>query len=221
MESLSEALKHFLQMWGELSFISAIVVGALVIVLSLAPVPRTTVNIAIGAVFGFSAMPIIMVSNAIGAAVAFLLARHLFFVRLQGFANGRPRLRTLMQAVDDEGWRLVALLRLGSGVPGVVQNYLYGLTNIPLWTCTAMTLIFTIPQIWVHIYLGVVGRDALEQKAPNLDLMVTVVTVVVVLCVIALVSRRMRIALRDRNGRPVGSADARGRNAFAKSWRRE
>jgi hypothetical protein len=56
MESLSEALKHFLQMWGELSFISAIVVGTLVIVLSLAPIPRTTVNIAVGAVFGFSAM---------------------------------------------------------------------------------------------------------------------------------------------------------------------
>jgi hypothetical protein len=72
-----------------------------------------------------------------------------------------------------------------------------------------MTLIFTIPQIWVHIYLGVVGRDALEQKAPNLDLMVTVVTVVVVLCVIALISRRMRIALRDRNGRPVGSLNGK------------
>jgi hypothetical protein len=71
-----------------------------------------------------------------------------------------------------------------------------------------MTLIFTIPQIWVHIYLGVVGRDVLEQKAPNLDSMVTVLTVVVVLCVIALISRRMRIALRDRNGRPV--SDARG-----------
>jgi hypothetical protein len=28
------------------------------------------------------------------------------------------------------GWRLVAL-RLGSGIPDVVQNYLYGLTSIP------------------------------------------------------------------------------------------
>src|SRR3954470_17875267 len=128
--AFSEALTHFLQMWGELSFVSALVVGLLVVVLSLAPVPRTAVNIAIGAVFGFPAMPVIMVSNAVGAAVAFLLARYLCFDLLQRFANGRPRLRALLNAVDGEGWRLVALLRLGSGVPGVLQNYLYGLTKI-------------------------------------------------------------------------------------------
>src|SRR5262249_62125780 len=124
-----------------------------VIVLSLAPIPRCTVNIAVGAVFGFSAMPVIMVRNAIGAGVAFLLARHLFFDRLQGFANGRPRLRTLMQAIDDEGWRLVALLRLGSGGPGGGQNFLFRLTDIPLLTCTAKNPTFCIPPRLGHLYL--------------------------------------------------------------------
>ncbi len=203
MESLLQALTHFLQRWGELSFASAIVVGALVIVFSLLPVPRTTVNIAIGAVFGFPAMPVIMVSNAIGAAVAFVLARYFLFDLLQQFVKSRPRLWALMQAVDAEGWRFVALVRLGSGIPGVVQNYLYGLTSIPLSTCTAMTFIFTIPQIWVHVYLGALGRDALERKAPNLNLIVILGTVLTVLCVVALVNRRMRAALRSA---PAGPA---------------
>ena len=88
--SFLEVLTHFLQKWGELSFVSALVVGILVIVLSLVPVPRALVNIAIGAVFGFPAMPVIMVSNAIGAAVAFLLA---------GYRSPRRRGRADLQAL--------------------------------------------------------------------------------------------------------------------------
>ena len=198
MESpLIAALTDFLQKWGELDWTSALVVASLIVALSLVPIPRSTVNIAVCAVFGFPIMPVIMLSNAAGAALAFLLARYFFFDGLQRFAHARPRLRAVMNAIDAEGWRIVALLRLGGPLPGVVQNYLYGLTRIPLWACTVLTLIFTIPQIWVHLYLGAIGREALEQKAPNFNLMVNALTAAVVLCVIALLTRRLRAALRS------------------------
>jgi len=195
--SLVEAVTHFLQRWGELNWASALVVAGLIITLSLVPVPRSAVNIAVGAVFGFSSMPVIMASNAAGAALAFLLARYFFFDSLQRFATGRARLRALLGALDAEGWRIVALLRLGSGVPGVMQNYMFGLTRLPLWMCTAVTLIFTIPQIWVHVYLGTMGSGVLENKASDFDVAINLVTAAVVLCVVLLLVRRMRTALRS------------------------
>jgi hypothetical protein len=67
-------------------------------------------------------------------------------------------------------------------------------------------LVFTIPQIWVHVYLGTIGRAALENKGSALDVAVNAVTVVVVLCAVALITRRMRAALRAAGSR--ASVDA-------------
>jgi uncharacterized membrane protein YdjX (TVP38/TMEM64 family) len=194
--SLTETVMQFLQRWGELTWTSAFVVAALLVALSLVPIPRVPVHIAIGAAFGFWSIPLIMVSNATGAALAFLLSRYCLFDRLQRFADERPRLRALLDAIDSEGWRFVALLRLGSGVPGVMQNYMFGLTRIPLWTCTIM-MVFTVPAIMVHVYLGTIGRHALESKAADIDLAIQLVTAVVVVSVVTLIVRRMRVALRS------------------------
>lgn len=194
--SFSEHLTAFLQRWGELDFISATVVAAIIIILSLIPIPRSGVNIVIGAVFGFPVIPVIVLSNAAGAALPFLLARYFLAARLRRLTDRNPKLRAVMNAVDSEGWRIVALLRLGGPLPGVMQNYLYGLTRIPLTTCTVMTLIFAIPQIWVHVYLGSLGRDALEQRLPNPDFMLGAVTCLVTITGIALITHRMRAALK-------------------------
>jgi len=47
------------------------------------------------------------------------------------------------------------------------------------------------------MYLGTIGREAFEQKAPNFNLMVNVLTAAAVLCVIALLRQRLRAALRS------------------------
>src|SRR5262249_59395767 len=104
MESpLIAALTDFLQKWGELDWTSALVVASLIVALSLVPIPRSTVNIAVGAVFGFPLMPVIMLSNAAGAPLAFLLAARFFFCGHLRSAPSRPPLpRVLATPRADE-----------------------------------------------------------------------------------------------------------------------
>ena len=62
-------------------------------------------------------------------------------------------LRAIARAVDDEGWRIIALMRLGAPLPSAVQNYLFGLTNINIVTYAVATLIFSSPQVILCAFL--------------------------------------------------------------------
>src|SRR5205085_2456817 len=62
---------------------------------------------------------------------------------------------------DEEGWRVVALLRFASPVPNAVQNYVFGLTRIGFLPFAVTTLVFSIPQVLLYVYLGSAGRAVL------------------------------------------------------------
>ena len=91
----------------------------------LVPVPRTFLTLAAGVVYGMAAIPIIMPATTAGCLIAFLLARYLFAERLWRFVERKPKLTAIMNAVDAEGWRIVALCRLASPIPSTIQNALW------------------------------------------------------------------------------------------------
>jgi uncharacterized membrane protein YdjX (TVP38/TMEM64 family) len=99
-------------------------------VASFVLIPRTFLCLGAGASFGLSAILIILPSTMLGGMLAFLLARYLLAERVQVYIGRRPRLLRVAAAVDQEGWRIVALLRFASPVPNSIQNYVFGLTRI-------------------------------------------------------------------------------------------
>ena len=68
-------------------------------------------------------------------------------------------MRVIADAVDEEGWRIVALLRFASPTPSSVQNYVFGVTRIGFWPYTLASIVFVIPQTVFYVYLGSVGRS--------------------------------------------------------------
>jgi uncharacterized membrane protein YdjX (TVP38/TMEM64 family) len=138
----------------------------------------------------------VLLSTTAGGIIAFLLARHLFAGPLQRELNRRPRLRLIADAVDSEGWRIVALLRFWSPVPTVVQNYVFGLTRIGFWPFTWATLFFSFPQIAAYIFLGASGRAVLvEDTSSTLSRALMAMAVVSVAAIVILIARRMRKGL--------------------------
>ena len=79
-----------------------------------------------------------------------------------------------MNAVNAEGWRIVALCRLASPIPSTIQNAIFGLTRIELWPYLWATFLFTIPQTILYVYLGAIGKAALlgESEGVNLGVMI-------------------------------------------------
>ncbi len=153
---------------GAASWDSAVllaVFGALFLASGLTFIPRPVVCIAAGLIYGIAAFPFILTASTLSAVAAFLLARYFFRARVMRMIERRSLLKTLVQAVDAEGWRLLGLLRLASPVPGFVSNYSFGVTGMGLGVYTLTTALGSAPQIFIYLYLGSIGKIAMEDSA--------------------------------------------------------
>jgi uncharacterized membrane protein YdjX (TVP38/TMEM64 family) len=175
---VTDILVEWLRSFGALSLTSGVAVTLVFAVAAFVFVPRTFLTLAVGGLYGLAVMPLIVIGATAGSALAFLLARYFVAEHVQRWIDRHPSLRVIANAVDAEGWRIVALLRFASPTPSSVQNYLFGVTRIGFWPYALASLVFTIPQTVFYVYLGSVGRSLLlgDLSSP-LGIMVTLVGV--------------------------------------------
>jgi uncharacterized membrane protein YdjX (TVP38/TMEM64 family) len=143
---------------------SSMILALIFFAASFVMIPRTFLCLAAGAGFGLPVVMIILPSTMLGGVLAFLLARYLLAERVQIYIDRRPRFRRVVSAVDQEGWRIVALLRFASPIPNAVQNYVFGLTGIGFLPFAITTFVFSVPQIILYVYLGSVSRVVVLDK---------------------------------------------------------
>jgi uncharacterized membrane protein YdjX (TVP38/TMEM64 family) len=194
---VTEALVEFLRRWGELNPTSAAVLACVFVAGGFVPVPRTFLALAAGVVYGMAAVPIIMPATTAGCLIAFLTARYLFAGWLWRAVQDKPKLIAIMNAVEAEGWRIVALCRLASPLPSTAQNALFGLTRIGVWPYVWSTFVFTIPQVLLYVYLGSIGKAALLGETASLNLGVMAAGGITFLLVILIITRRVRASMRE------------------------
>jgi len=105
---------------------------------------------------------IVLVGNAIGAAISFALSRwvgqHWFRRRL----SGNALLRALEPVVEREGWKIIVLTQLHPLFPTSLINYFYGLTRIPFRTYMFWTSVGRAPGLFLYVYLGTLGQLGLN-----------------------------------------------------------
>ncbi|WP_316163844.1 TVP38/TMEM64 family protein [Bradyrhizobium sp. SZCCHNRI20481] len=189
----------FIELITALQSAPLISMGALIIALvvgSLVFVPRPPLCIAGGLMLGFAAIPIAAFAATAGAVLGFLTSRHLLRSRFARAAQRRPVWQAAVEATNHEGWRLIVLLRLASPVPGTITNCLFGLSQIGLFPYTAATFFGQLPQIVMFVYMGAVGRSALNERG---DSVVSLAMLMLGLCLtgfgIARVVRRAGVLL--------------------------
>jgi uncharacterized membrane protein YdjX (TVP38/TMEM64 family) len=158
---VTDVLMEWLRGFGGLSLISSVAVVLLFVIAAFVFIPRTFLTLGVAGIYGFSAIPLVMIGATTGSILAFLLARYLFSDRVQRWIDRHRSLRAIANAVDAEGWRVVALLRFASPTPSSVQNYVFGITRIGFWPYALATFIFTMPQTVLYAYLGAAGRSFL------------------------------------------------------------
>ena len=194
---MTDSIVEFLRQWGELGPTSAAVLALVFVAGGVVPVPRTFLTLAAGVVYGMAAVPVIMPATTIGCLIAFFAARYLFAGPLWHALKDKPKPIAVMNAVEVEGWRIVALCRLASPIPSMVQSALFGLTRITVWPYTWATFIFTIPQIVLYVYLGAVGKAALLGEAEGLNLGIMAFGGITFLVVVLIITRRVRASMRE------------------------
>lgn len=122
--------------------------------------PGTVLTLVGGALFGPLWGTLWNLTGAtMGAALAFLIARHLgadWVVRHAG-----PRLQRINDGVASEGWRFVALVRLVPLFPFNLLNYALGFSRISFGSYVVASWVFMLPGAFAYTWLGHTGRTAL------------------------------------------------------------
>src|SRR5262245_10962626 len=132
---LSSSLADFFQgMIDRLGLWAPVLYGLFYAVAVVALVPASPLTILAGALFGpVVGVVVVSLASTTGAALAFLVARYLARNAVARRVQKDPRYAAIDRAIGEEGWKIVALLRLSPAVPFNLQNYLYGLTAIGFW----------------------------------------------------------------------------------------
>jgi uncharacterized membrane protein YdjX (TVP38/TMEM64 family) len=194
-------LVRYLESFGKLDAGGSAALAAVFIIAAFLPMPRTLLVLGAGAAFGFGALAVMVPSTTLGSVMAFMLVRVLLRNWVQRLTDNRPNWGIIAQAVNDEGWRIVALMRFWGPLPSSAQNYLFGLTNIGLLPYSLTTLVFALPQTVLYAYLGASGRSILlDDRSSPLSLIWIGMAVITILAIIYLVSRRISFILRHRPG---------------------
>jgi uncharacterized membrane protein YdjX (TVP38/TMEM64 family) len=100
------------------------------------------------------------ISATLGASAAFLVGRYFARGKVREWLVERLRYRAVDKAIGEEGWKVVALLRLSPLVPYNLMNYFCGMTQISLVTYVTAMLLGTIPVPAMYVYMGLVGHAA-------------------------------------------------------------
>ncbi|MGI8525488.1 MAG: TVP38/TMEM64 family protein [Pseudolabrys sp.] len=154
---LGEWIKAF-GMWIEgFGIAGAVVFGLVYIAATLVLAPAGLLTIAAGVAFGWWALPLVLISATAGATAAMVIGRYLLRDKVREAIKGRRNFSAAVEAVDEEGWKVLVLLRLSPAVPFGAQNYLAGLTDITLATYVAATAGGIAPGTLLYVYLGVIG----------------------------------------------------------------
>lgn len=159
IDTALEALKQWiagLGPWGPAIF-------ALIYALwAVAFLPGSALTLAGGAIFGIAWGFVAVICGAtLGAALSFLIARHLAREKVSRMARRNPKFGAMDRAIEEGGWKIVAILRLSPAIPFNLQNYLYGLTPIRFWPCILTSAVFMMPGTLLYVYLGYVGGQGL------------------------------------------------------------
>jgi uncharacterized membrane protein YdjX (TVP38/TMEM64 family) len=142
---------------GQLGVFGPIIYFAMYVLGTVILAPSPLMSIVAGAAFGWWGLPLAVISATAGATCSFLLSRYAFGETLEDWLMQRPVSQAAKRAVDEEGWKVLVLLRLSPVVPFGLLNYLLGLTNTPLHIFLLWTVIGIFPGSFVDIYIGVVG----------------------------------------------------------------
>lgn len=136
---------------------------------TVAAAPGSVFTIAAGLLFGLAGFFVVVPGATLGAALAFLIARYLARGSVERRFGGNRRFRAVDGAIEEEGWKIVGLLRLSPLIPFNLQNYLYGLTKVGFLPYVLATFFGIMPGTLLYVYLGAAGRAALSGGAPGED----------------------------------------------------
>lgn len=123
-------------------------------------IPGALLTITMGIAFGLWGFPIVVVGATIGAAASFLAGRYLLKNQVEKALGHRPIYKALNEAIKEEGWKVVGLMRFSPAVPFSLQNWLFGVTKVDFIPYVLATFFGIMPGTLLYVWIGSIGATA-------------------------------------------------------------
>lgn len=189
-----ESFQSWVQGFGALGWFIFMAVYALTVFIL---VPGSFLTLAAGVIWGLWSFPIVVIGATLGSALSFLAARYLFHDRVQEKVAEYPRFNAVNQAIGEEGWKVVGLLRLSPALPFSLQNWFLGITPVGFWPSQIATFFGIMPGTLLYVWIGSLGGSAASDDMSMLKWVVGGVGIVATLVVTVLVTRKANQKLKE------------------------
>lgn len=159
---MDDYLRDTVRWIGSTGLVGIAVFTVLYVFAAVVGIPRTPMHIAAGVVFSFPVAMAVVLAGAVSAqAVTFTIARTVARDWVTRRIAQAPRVRQLLDLVEEEPFKVVFLVRLNLFIPGVLKGYGFGTTNVPFRTYMLASALGFLPIGLAHVYLGWAGGEAM------------------------------------------------------------
>ena len=162
------AFQDWVQGFGALGWAIFIAVYAIT---SFVLIPGSILTLGAGVAYGLWAFPLVIAGAVLASAMSFLAARYVFHDRVQEKVSQYPRFKAVNEAIRDEGWKVVLLLRLSPALPFSLQNWFLGLMPVGFWPAQIATLFGIMPGTLLYIWVASLGGEAAAGGAADASLL--------------------------------------------------
>ena len=141
----------------------ALVYGLVYVLATLLFLPGSVLTLGAGFAWGLAeGMAVVVPASLGGALLAFLLGRSVLRDRIARRMEGNALFEAIDEAIGEEGFRLVLLLRLSPAFPFNLLNYALGLTRVRLADYALASALGMLPGTLLYVYLGTLLNTAAE-----------------------------------------------------------
>ena len=125
-------------------------------------VPGSALTIAAGIAYGNWGIPLALFAATAGASAAFLIARYLAHEKVNKLIGKKKILMAVEDVVNSEGWKIIILVRVSPLIPFNVQNYFFGITEVPLLQYAISTFVGLIPGTIINVVIGKLANGGFD-----------------------------------------------------------
>ena len=195
LQEWTESLRTWINGQGAAGWVIFALIYA---VATLAMFPGSFLTLAAGLAFGLWGFPIVGVGATIGAGAAFLAARYLVRDWVQTKTEGNRTFKAIDSAIEEDGWKIVGLLRLSPAVPFSLQNWMMGTTGVAFWPYLIATFFGIMPGTLLYIWIGSLGGSAAAgDETSTLKYVFFAVGIIATLAVTVIVGRKAKQKLAE------------------------
>ncbi|MEM7565648.1 MAG: TVP38/TMEM64 family protein [Pseudomonadota bacterium] len=188
------AFRDWVAAQGPLGWIIFIAVYAVSV---LALLPGSLLTLAAGLAWGLWGFPIVIAGATLGAGISFIAARYFAQGTVQQMIAKRPTLAAVDKAVEQEGWKIVGLMRLSPAFPFALQNWFFGTTSVAFWPYLAATFVGIMPGTLLYVWIGSLGAEAGSDSATTAKYVVFGIGILATLAVTVYVTKLARKKLAE------------------------